>query len=109
MARWAPPCGSPAWPWKKLEQRLPRWEYPAPPAPAGQGAPWQELQGAVSSQVVSFLSVSAPDRVTFIAKSLGTMALAGLPDEVRLPASGHHNVRRTALYRGTSGQLRIGL
>ena len=30
MARWARPCGSPAWPWKKLEQRLSRWSTRRP-------------------------------------------------------------------------------
>lgn len=59
-------------------------EYPAPPAPGGQ-VQQQDLQDAASSQVSSFLSGSAPDRVTFNAKSLGTMVLGGLRPSVPLP------------------------
>jgi anti-sigma factor RsiW len=92
-------------------------EYPAPPAPDGQ-VRQQEFQDAVSSQVSSFLTGSAPDRVTFIAKSLGTVVLAGLPPSVPLPPLvraiwltplfGREDVRTGAIGKGWPSLLVAG-
>ena len=79
---------------------------------------WYGLADVVSSQVISFLSRSSPDRVTFIAKSLGTMVLAGLPDELALPPAlkaiwltpllGEEQVRSRMLAKGWPSLLVAG-
>ena len=41
-------------------------------------AQWQQFYSGVGTQVENFIEDSRPDRVTFVAKSLGTMALANM-------------------------------
>lgn len=48
--------------------------------PADEGG--EELEGAVARQVSAAVDEAQPDRVTFVAKSLGTVALAGLDASV---------------------------
>lgn len=44
-----------------------------------------DISAAVAGQVRSLLARAAPQRVTFLAKSLGTVLLAGLPANLPLP------------------------
>lgn len=62
-------------------------EYPGDTPLAQVPEWWDDLHSSVASQVASFLSEAAPERVTFLAKSLGSVALAALPGHVALPAS----------------------
>jgi hypothetical protein len=55
-------------------------EYP--PAPPGGQLPWEDLWRSVGSAVAYQLADARPARVTFVAKSLGTLALAGLAEAV---------------------------
>ena len=60
--------------------------YPSIPADHDQRA-WESFHRAVADGVTSLLLASAPTRITFIAKSLGTIVLASLPAEVPIPGS----------------------
>jgi predicted alpha/beta hydrolase family esterase len=59
--------------------------YPTIPA-ADDARSWESLQQAVNRQIISHLS-NPPDRITFIAKSLGTVVLSALPAGLPFPAS----------------------
>lgn len=48
-------------------------------------AQWQQFLTGVGSQVAGFIDEVRPDRVTFVAKSLGTIALANI--ELNVPES----------------------
>lgn len=54
-------------------------KYPPLPWPLPEGGEWwDDLHRAVAGEVASIVTEARPDRVTFVAKSLGTMALAAL-------------------------------
>jgi hypothetical protein len=54
-------------------------KYPPLPWPLPEGgAWWDDFHRSVAGEIASIVSDARPDRVTFVAKSLGTMALAAL-------------------------------
>ena len=92
-------------------------EYPAQNAPRDPGW-WEELHATVNGQVEMFMSEAAPARVTFVAKSLGSIALAALSSSVALPATvdaiwltpifGRDSVRAGAIAQGWRSLLVAG-
>ena len=93
-------------------------DYAGAPPPAHDREAWEELRRRVARQIRSYVGDAAPQRVTFVAKSLGTMLLAELPDDVPLPPSvdaiwltpifGQPSVRAGAIARGWPSLLVAG-
>jgi len=92
-------------------------QYPFVPAFDDPRA-WVSLAGFVAEQISAALSQRGPSRVTFIAKSLGTVLLASLPSEVPLPPSvnaiwltpilGQESVRQGAIAKNWPSLLMAG-
>jgi hypothetical protein len=57
-----------------------------PTVPGDEGGSWALLYEAVAEEISSLVA-GGPDELTFIAKSLGTVLLAALSEDVRLPSS----------------------
>jgi hypothetical protein len=94
-------------------------EYPTvPQALPASGDWWDSFFSAVSERVAAIVAAAQPERVTFLAKSLGTMALAALPrqatgtaavDAVWLtPLFGRDEVRAGAINQGWRSLLVAG-
>ena len=92
-------------------------QYPFVPA-ADDPHAWDRLHSSIADRLSSALSETSPSRVTFIAKSLGTVVLASLPSRVPLPASvkaiwltpifGRESVRRGAIAKNWPSLLVAG-
>lgn len=88
--------------------------YPAVPPETS----WDSLYESVAGQIDAALAGGAADRVTFVAKSLGTAVLAGLPSGLPLPAAvdavwltpifGREPVRAGAVAKGWPSLLVAG-
>lgn len=88
--------------------------YPA----VAPGGSWDGLYRAVADQVASAVSDTGAERVTFLAKSLGTVLLAALPPEIPLPGAvravwltpifGREPVREGAIAQGWPSLLVAG-
>ncbi len=91
-------------------------QYPFIPAVDDPDA-WDTLCVSVAEQISAVLSGRDLSRITFIAKSLGTVVLASLPSEIPLPAVkaiwltplfGRESVRRGALAKNWPSLLVAG-
>ena len=91
-------------------------QYPFIPAVDDPDA-WNTLCVSVAEQISAVLSRRVPSRITFIAKSLGTVVLASLPSEIPLPAVkaiwltplfGRDSVRRGAVSKNWPSLLVAG-
>ncbi len=99
-------------------------EYPSDTGRTVEGDRWRDLHSSVADQIASVVSRSGPERITFIAKSLGTVLLAGLsaratlsgpttlPTEVEAiwitPIFGREQVRSGAIAHGWRSLLVAG-
>lgn len=91
--------------------------YPFVPAPDDRQA-WDGLYADVGDQIQTAIREAVPSRVTFIAKSLGTVVLAALDDRAAIPPSveaiwltpifGLEPVRRGAVTKGWPSLLVAG-
>jgi predicted alpha/beta hydrolase family esterase len=54
-------------------------EYPSQSVASGEEGWWGEFHDSVADQVAALVAAAAPSRLTFVAKSLGTVALASIP------------------------------
>ena len=106
MARWAPPCGSPAWPWKKLEQRLPRWSTRRPLHQVARARPGRSFRAPCP--VRSFRSCQYRPPTGSLCRRRLLLAGGTGGVKVELCAWGHHRPQRVAGQRGACAH-RLGV